>query len=155
MDILTLSVETLDALVAFEKKTRLTEPEIFLDDLDEVHFRSATLTALKNPHYSSARCLMSIDANKNVTGRLDFSILSSFAFGGDLRVYVDWVYVLKEHRHKGIAQSLFNKMEDYLTDIGINEYFLIAAENDEAQSFYRNLENATIEKQDILTRRGY
>ena len=152
MDVLTLSIENLDTLIDFEKKARVTESEIFLDNFDEKKFRDATLNALLNPYYSSARCLMCIDTNKNALGRLDFSILSSFAFGGDLRVYVDWVYVLKEYRHKGIAQFLFKKMEEYLTSLGINEYFLIAAENEEAQNFYRNLENAKIEKQDVITK---
>jgi len=152
MDVTLLSTLNLDKLVAFEKNARASEAEIFLDGFDEVQFRNETLNALENPNFTSARCLMCIDENGNSIGRLDFSIVSSFAFGGDLRAYVDWVYVLKEHRHRGIAQFLFKEMETYLTAQGIKEYFLIAAENNEAQSFYRSLENASIEKQDILTK---
>jgi len=147
-----LSPLNLDKLIDFEKKARISEAEIFLDDFDEGKFRDETLNALQNPHFASARCLMCVDETGSVLGRLDFSMLSSFAFGGDLRAYVDWVYVLKEHRHKGIAQFLFKKMEAYLTTQDTDEYFLLAAENDEAQRFYRSLENTSIEKQDVLTK---
>ena len=153
MNIMMLSALNLDKLVEFEKKARISEAEIFLEDFDEAKFAHETLNALESPHFASARCLMCADENGNVLGRLDFSMLSSLAFGGDLRAYVDWVYVLKEHRHKGVAQFLFKKMEAYLTAHDTNEYFLIAAENDEAQNFYRSLESANIEKQNILTKK--
>jgi len=152
MNVIMLSELNLDKLVQFEKKARISEPEIFLSDFDEVKFRAETLHALKNPLFASARCLMCANKDGDVIGRIDFSIVSSFAFGGDLRVYVDWVYVLKEYRHKGIAQFIFKKMEEILATLGINEYFLIAAENEDAQRFYKSMENAKLEKQDILTR---
>jgi len=152
MDAVMLSESNLDKLVRFEKRARISEPEIFLHDFDEEKFKNETLQALKNPLFTSARCLMCVDADENVIGRIDYTLLSSFAFGGDLRVYVDWVYVLKECRHKGVARFLFEKMEEALIKLGINEYFLIAAENEEAQHFYSSLKNAKIEKQDVLTR---
>jgi len=148
-----LSLKNLDKLVEFEKIARVSEPDIFLDELDSERFKNTTLAALQNPNFSSARCMLCIDEiDRNIVGRLDFSILSSFAFGGDLRVYIDWVYVLKEHRNKGIARLLFKHMEEYLISLSISEYFLIAAENQEAQKFYHSLKDAHIQKQDILTR---
>ena len=149
---LELSKENLDMLVEFEKNARVTEPDIFLEGFNEEVFKDETLNAIDNPIFSSARCLMCVDDDKGVVGRIDFSILSSFAFGGDLRVYVDWIYVLKECRHKGVAQFLFKEMEGYLAKLGINEYFLLTAENDEAQRFYKSLTDARIEKKDVLTK---
>jgi len=147
-----LSVENFDKLAEFEKCARLSEPDVFLEELNCEKFKHETLAALQNPNYSLARCMLCAEGIEgNVIGRLDFSILSSFAFGGDMRAYIDWVYVLKEHRHKGVARFLFSHMEEYLTSIGINEYFLIAAENQEAQQFYRSIKDAHMQKQDILT----
>lgn len=152
MDILMLTELNLDKLVQFEKRARASEPDIFIHEFDEVKFKNETLNAIKNPLFSSARCLMCADARGDVVGRIDFSILSSFAFGGELRAYVDWVYVLKECRHRGIAQFLFEKMESVLTELSISEYFLITAENEDAQRFYGNMQNTKIGKQDVLTK---
>ena len=146
-----LSIENIDVVVEFEKRARETEAEIFTFEFDEMVFRKETLNALGNPNFASTRCMMCADENGDIIGRVDFTLLPSFAFGGDIRAYVDWVYVLKAHRHKGVAQFLFNEMTEYLKKLGINDYFLIAAENEEAQSFYRSLGNASIEKQDILS----
>jgi len=152
METVMLCTENVEMLVEFEKQARETEADIFIHAFDETEFKTETLKNLKNPHFDSAKCLMCVDEEKKVIGRLDFSIIPSFAFGGDIRTYVDWVYILKECRHKGVAQFLFGKMEAYLKELGINEYFLIAAENDEAQRFYRSLGNAEIAKQDVLTK---
>jgi len=152
---LKLSTLNLDKLIQFEKNARISEPDVFIHDFDEVKFRSETLNALNHPLFASARCLICVNiggGDGDVIGRIDFSIHPSFAFGGDLRVYVDWVYVLKEYRHKGVAQFLFQEMEKTLTELDINNYFLIAAENEEAQRFYGSLKNAQIEKQDLLTK---
>ena len=154
MTIELLSLENVDKLVAFEQQARDTEPDVFFDALDSEQFRSETVAALQSHHFASARCMLCIDdIHGRAIGRLDFSILSSFAFGGDLRAYVDWIYVLKAHRHKGVAGLLFSRMEAYLASLKIDEYFLIAAENQEAQGFYRHLKDARIQKQDVLTKK--
>ena len=153
MDVIMLSAQNLEMLVDFEERARVSEPDIFIDEFDRDKLKSKTLESLKNPHFTSARCMMCVDEKGLVIGRLDFAMISSFAFGGDVRVYVDWVYVLKECRHRGVAQFLFEKMEGYLKENGINEYFLWMAENEEAQRFYRNFKGAVIERQDTLTKR--
>ena len=153
MNVQMLSMENLDKLVEFEKNARLSEPDIFIGAFDSENFKNETLTSLKNLHFASAKCLMCADTDGNIIGRLDFTILSSFAFGGDLRSYVDWVYVLKNHRHKGVARFMFSHLEEYLKSLGINEYFLITAENQEAQSFYNGIKDAHIQNQAILTKK--
>ena len=152
MDIFFLTASNVDLLVEFEIKARVSEPMIFLSEFNRDSFVSQTLNALNNPLYASARCLMCTDEKSGVIGRLDFALLPRFSFGGNLRIYVDWVYVLKEYRHKGVAQFLFEEMENYLKTIGINEYFLTVAENEESQSFYHSFKGAEINKQDLLTK---
>ena len=148
---LVLSSANIDKLIDFEKKARLSEPEVFISDFDEQSFRASTLAALGSPRFASARCMMCV-LEAEVVGRLDFVMLPSLAFGGDLRAYVDWVYVLKGHRHKGIARFLFGEMEACLKAEGASEFFLAAAENEDAQRFYRSIHEATIKKQDVLTK---
>jgi len=152
MNIVTLTASNIDLLTELEQKARVSEPEIFLSEFDKNNFRSQTLDALNNPLYALAKCLIFTDKKLGVMGRLDFSILPSFAFGGNLRVYVDWVYVLKEYRHRGVAQLLFEAMEKQLKTMGIDEYFLIMADNEEAQSFYRGFKGAEVNKHDLLTK---
>jgi len=41
-------------------------------------------------------------------------------------------------------------MEVYIKDMGISEYFLLTAENSEAQSFYNSVEAAEIKNSEIL-----
>jgi len=144
-----LTLENIELLVEFEQQARETEPDIFMEGFDAAQFHKDTEAALRNPQFSPARCLMCVD-NDKIIGRLDFSIISSFSFGGNLQVYVDWVYVLKEHRHQGVAQFLFSQMEEMLTGMGIGEYFLHMAENDEAVRFYNSVDGAEISLTDVL-----
>ncbi|MCL2603729.1 MAG: GNAT family N-acetyltransferase [Defluviitaleaceae bacterium] len=152
MKAIELNAERIDLLTAFEKEARATEPDIFISGFDENNFKTATLTALSNPNFASAKCLLCADENDHIIGRIDFSLLPSLAFGGEIRAYVDWIYVLKKHRHKGVAQFLFKEMEKYLKNHGINEYFLITAENEESKTFYNSIPNAEISKHDVLTK---
>ena len=150
MNIVMLTSENVDMLVKFEREARISEPDIFIGDFDVDKFKEETLTALKNPVFSSSRCMLCNDGENKTIGRIDFSIVSSFSFGGNLQVYVDWIYVLKEFRHQGAARLLFSHMESYIENMGIFEYFLLTAENDEAQRFYHSVEAAEIKKSEIL-----
>lgn len=149
MNIRFLNKESLRSLVSFEKEARETEPGVLYGNFDEGEFYNKTLKALKDPTFGNANTLLCFQGEK-VVGRLDFSIISSFAFGGDKQLYIDWIYVLKEYRHKKIAQGLFEEVEKYMKKNNIDRYFLIAAENEEAQRLYHNMDNVKITRQEIL-----
>ena len=144
-----LNIDTLDFLIDFEIEARRTEGEIFTEDFDPQGFKTQTEAALNNPLFQSAHCLICFDEDK-IIGRLDFSWVPSFAFGGDLQVYVDWIYVLKAHRHQGVAQKLFSHMETYIIAKGFISYFLLMAENPEAQKFYTSLAGTDISTSQVL-----
>ena len=144
-----LTSENIDMLVKFEQEARISEPDVFTEDFDANKFREETLAALKNSLFISSRCMLCNNENQTI-GRIDFSIVSSFSFGGNLQVYVDWIYVLKAFRRQGIARLLFSHMETYIKNMGIFEYFLLTAENSEAQSFYHSIESAEIKTSEIL-----
>ena len=144
------NIDMIDMLVKFEQEARISEPDIFLEDFDAEKFKEETLAALKNPIFNLSRCMLCNNKENRTIGRIDFSIVSSLAFGGNLQVYVDWIYVLKEFRHQGTAQFLISQMEEYIKSIGIDDYFLLTAENSEAQSFYHSIEAAEIKNCEIL-----
>jgi ribosomal protein S18 acetylase RimI-like enzyme len=145
-----LTSENIDMLVKFEQKARISEPDVFIEDFDADKFKEETLAALKNPVFIFFRCMLCNNEENQTIGRIDFTIVSSFSFGGNLQIYVDWIYVLKEFRRQGIAQLLFSQMESYIKNMGIFEYFLLTAENSEAQSFYHSIEGAEIQHSEIL-----
>ena len=149
MDIIMLTSENIGMLVKFEQEARRTEPDIFTEAFDAGKFKAETLAALANPVFSSARCML-CDNGERVVGRIDFAVAASFSFGGNLQVYVDWIYVLKDFRHQGVAQLLLSRMEAYIKGMGICEYFLLTADNSEAQSFYHGVEAAEIKSSEIL-----
>jgi len=151
MKILTLTADNLDKLVEFEIQARATEGDVFLDKFDSESYTQRILSALSNPHYASATCMMCEDSGSDVIGRIDFALLPSFAFGGELRAYIDWLYVLKTHRHKGAARFLLDSVVSHLRKLGVSDYFLITADNPDAQRFYRKLEHTEISRHDILT----
>ena len=66
--------------------------------------------------------------------------------------YVDWVYVLKAYRHRGIAQMLFAELEKDCGRNGIDQYYLIRARNEEADRFYGSFRGAAMEDAPILRR---
>jgi len=145
-----IDMDMLDILVKFEQEARISEPDIFLEDFDADKLKEETLAALNNPIFNSSRCMLCNNKENRTIGRIDFSIVSSLAFGGNLQVYVDWIYVLKEFRHQGTAQFLLSQMEEYIKSIGINDYFLLTAENNEAQRFYHSFKGAEVKNCEIL-----
>ena len=152
MNCIMLTVDNIDMLVEFEINARISETDVFIEKFDEAKFKNQTLDALINPLFSSAKCLMCADDTGNIIGRLDLTLLPSLAFGGDLRAYIDWIYVLKNRRNKGVARFLLSQAEVILKQLGVSEYFLITAENDEAGKFYRGLKDVRIKHENVLTK---
>lgn len=52
--------------------------------------------------------------------------------------YVNWVYVLPEYRHSGVARKLFAEFEKDCEKHEIHQYYLIRATNENADRFYKN-----------------
>ena len=74
-------------------------------------------------------------------GRIDSAIIAS-RFDGSKKAYLDWICVLKSHRHKGVAQKLMDALRRALRDEGINTLIGLTASNGEAQSFYKSVPNS-------------
>ena len=87
-------------------------------------------------------------ADNKVVGRIDSSMIASH-FDGSIKAYLDWICVIKSYRHYGVAQSLMKELRKQLKSEGVDTLVALIASNDEAQRFYRSLENAEIRDEGI------
>lgn len=58
--------------------------------------------------------------------------------------YLDWICVLKNERHNRVAQELLNALRAECREQGVGLLVALMASNDEAQSFYKHVEGASI-----------
>lgn len=87
-------------------------------------------------------------ADNKVVGRIDSSMIASH-FDGSIKAYLDWICVIKSYRHYGVAQSLMKELRKQLKSEGVDTLVALISSNDEAQRFYRSLENAEIRDEGI------
>ncbi len=57
--------------------------------------------------------------------------------------------MLKSHRHRGVARLLMQSLRTELKRRGVAKMIGLIAANDEAQRFYRAMENAKIQDEGI------
>ncbi len=65
-------------------------------------------------------------------------------FDGSTKAYLDWICVLKSERHRQTAQALLKALRDECREKGVGVLIALAAGNEEAQSFYRAVEGASM-----------
>ena len=140
MEFRKLNEETVDAYLSYLRRAMDEEPEMMLcESVDENGIRNR----VRDPFYCNTVSLLAME-NGEVLGRIEYHFYGCMQDGYRM-AYVDWVYVLKEHRHKGIAQGLFRAFEADCAEHTIHQYFLIRAENENADRFYRAFSDATLE----------
>ncbi len=125
----------LELMVMYEKESRELEPDVF-SDFDEESYRKKFLEnqieeAINN---DVVLCI----ENDSIIGRIDIISEYSYMDFGSIG-YIDWVYVLKPFRNKGIAKLLFLEAEKLFKENGVGEYYLFVASNEEAKYFYKSL----------------
>lgn len=140
-----LNKNTVQAYVEYAKKVIASEP--FLNEVECVDLQ-AVLKRLDDGFYKTCNCILAFSGG-DVVGRIEYHFYGCTACGAT-RAYVSWICTLKEARHKGVAQALFKQFENECRKHGVEQYYLIAAENDEAKSFYGAFENAEIKLHPIL-----
>lgn len=142
-----LNPGNVDRYIAYLKKAMLDEPEkMTAESLDETGIRER----LGNPFYQHTKSILAME-NDLVVGRIEYHFYGCMQDGYRM-AYVDWVYVLKEYRHRGIAQQLFRELEKDCARNRIFQYYLIRATNEEADSFYRQFQNAQLSSEPFLRR---
>ena len=81
-------------------------------------------------------------------GRIDAALIPSH-FDGSVKAYLDWTCVLKSWRHRGVAQRLMQALREQLHEKGVDTLVGLIAANEEAQRFYRGLQDAMIRDEGI------
>lgn len=103
---------------------------------------------ITDPFFQRTTSLLAIE-NNSVIGRIEYHFYGCMQDGYKM-AYVDWVYVLPGHRHKGVAQSLFKAFEEECAAFGIDQYYLIRSEKEEADRFYRAFTDAQLTTEPML-----
>ena len=140
-----LNSENIAGYIAYLKKAMEEEPEAMTAEiLDENGIRDR----LGDPFYQHTKSILAID-NDLVVGRIEYHFYGCLQDGYRM-AYVDWVYVLKDYRHRGTAQQLFRELERDCVENHIFQYYLIRATNKNADRFYKHFDDAKLSCEPLL-----
>ena len=139
--------EYIDKVIEYEKKLRLEEPDTYYWEPDDT-YRNNLAASFSDPRFINALSFLAVE-NDEVIGRIDANIISSRADADCGSAYLDWISVLKSSRHKKVAQKMLAVLQEALKEKGIHLLIALMAGNDEAQRFYRNIENADIHDEGV------
>jgi len=81
-------------------------------------------------------------------------VISSRCDASCCSAYLDWICVLKEERHCRTAQKLLEALKEALKKRNVEVLIALMAQNEEAQRFYRAIENASIHDEAIWIETG-
>lgn len=137
--------ERIDDVIQFELDLR-KEENFWGWEINDEYIQSVK-DSFENEAFNHSISLLAYVDNK-VVGRIDSSMIYSH-FDGSIKAYLDWICVIKSYRHYGVAQSLMSELRKQLKNKGVNTLVALIASNDEAQRFYRSLENAEIRDEGI------
>jgi len=130
----------------FERRLRDEDPGNFFWEVGE-EYQQRLKDSFHDRRFENALSLLAYLDGK-VIGRVD-AVLIPTRFEGVVNAYLDWICVLKSCRHQRVAQSLMNELRLQLKAAGANTLVGLIAANEEAQRFYRSLENALIRDEGI------
>ena len=140
-----LSSANVERYIIYLKKALLDEPDMmWVEHVDE----NKIIDRVNDSFYQNTTSILAFDG-KNVVGRIEYHFYGCLQDGYRM-AYVDWVYVLPEYRHKGIAQQLFKEFENECKANNIDQYYLIRATNANANKFYHSFENVNLDDEPIL-----
>lgn len=134
--------EDIQKVIEFEQELRKQEPNTYYWEPDENYVKQLE-ESFSDERFNTAVSLVAYK-NEQVVGRIDASIISSRSDAGCFSAYLDWICVLKSERHNKVAQALLGGLRKELKKQGVGLLIALMANNDEAQRFYRNVENASI-----------
>lgn len=142
MKIEKLNLTHLDMLLEYLDK-------VLKEDPDEVFFKDFNREDLKSRiEKEEAPSLVAIIDNK-IVGRIEYHTHKCLV-DGYVITYIELLYVLKEYRKHKVGTSLIKKMEEVLKQEGVNEYFLLEAQNEESLNFYKSLESTCVTKEIVF-----
>lgn len=146
MQIIRYTKDKIDDVIQFELQLR-KEEDFWGWEIDGAYIENVKKSFEDQKFDHSLSFLAYVD-NK-VVGRIDASLICSH-FDGSTKAYLDWICVLKSARHLGVAQGLLAELRKQLREqYQVDTLIALMASNDEAQRFYRAVENAEIRDEGI------
>ena len=140
-----LNRDNVEDYIAYLKIAMSEEPDMMTTEkIDEQGIKKRIL----DPFFCRTTSILAKE-NGKVVGRIEYHFYGCMQDGYKM-AYVDWVYVLKSYRHKGIAQMLFGEFERDCARNNINQYYLIRATNEDANKFYNNFESVELSEVPVL-----
>ena len=146
MEIKHYTKEQIPEVLQFERDLR-AEESFYNWDIGESYINCLEQRFEDDQFHGSVSLLAYL--NGRVVGRIDSALIHSH-FDGSTKAYLDWICVLKSSRHRGVAQELMGSLRKLLREeYGVDTLIGLIAGNEEAQRFYRSLENAVIRDEGI------
>ena len=140
-----LNLDNVEDYIAYLKTAMSEEPDkMTAEKLDEQGIRNR----ISDSFFDRTTSILARE-NGMVVGRIEYHFYGCMQDGCKM-AYVDWVYVLKAYRHKGIAQMLFHEFERDCAKNSIDQYYLIRATNEEASRFYHHFEGVELNEAPVL-----
>ena len=137
-----LEKEDVQKVIAFEWELRRQEPDTYYWEPDEA-YQQQLEASFDDERFNTAMSFIAVK-DDNVIGRIDASVLASRSDAACYSAYLDWICVLKSERHNKVAQALLNALRAECKKRGVGVLIALMANNEEAQSFYKNVEDASI-----------
>lgn len=134
--------EDIRKVVAFERELRKQEPDTYYWEPDEAYVRLLE-QSFDDPRFNTALSFIAVKDSR-IIGRIDASLIASRSDASCFSAYLDWICVLKSERHHQVAQALLKALKAECKARGAGLLIALMANNKEAQSFYRNVEDASI-----------
>ena len=134
--------DDIDRVIAFEQELRKQEPDTYYWEPDAT-YRKLLEQSFDDERFRTAMSFIAVKEEK-VIGRIDASLISSRSDASCFSAYMDWICVLKSERHNKIAQALLKALREECKRQGVGVLIALMANNDEAQSFYKSVEDASI-----------
>ncbi|MBQ3938983.1 MAG: GNAT family N-acetyltransferase [Clostridia bacterium] len=129
-------------VIGFELELRRQEPDTYFWEPDE-SYRQQLEKSFDDERFNNAMSFIAVRDGK-VIGRIDASVISSRSDAACVSAYLDWICVLNSERHFGVARELLNALRAECKERGVSVLIALAASNDEAQRFYKSVENASM-----------
>lgn len=140
-----LTSDNVEDYISYLKKALDEEPELMCAEMaNEEEIRKN----VKDPLFGKSTSLLAY-TDGEVVGRIEYHFYGCIQDAYKM-AYVDWLYVMKKYRRGGIARRLCEEFEKDCKNNGIDQYFLLRAENESAERFYRSVEGARLSDAPIL-----
>lgn len=137
------TAERIQDVLEFERELRRQEGNTYFWEIDEAYINHIKDSFADTGFNETAVSLLAYKGG-HVIGRIDASLIKSRFDGTLYEAYLNWICVLKNQRHNGVAQLLMKTLKEYLKELKVETLIALTAENEEAARFYDAVEDKEI-----------